>query len=344
MRKGGGVEKDFVLCARSVGSGGFASEPGPSSYLLVPPGRLPLPSQAVGAAAWARAVRDAAVWGRDSRTGGERGDILFFIHGYNSAQETVMGRHRRIKEDLSGAGFKGIVVSFDWPSSDMALNYLEDRHDAKETALQLVNGGIALLAEMQAPDCSINIHCLAHSTGALVLREACDDADDARLATSGWMMSQVALFGGDISSASLRAGCATTDSLFRHCARLTNYSNGADSVLKLSDAKRMGVAPRVGRVGLPGDAPAKAVNVDCTDYFRQLVSDVEIREADQMAEIGAFDHSWYIGNRLFARDLSETLRGDLEGSAFPTRGIDTLGRLRLVRSESRSYADSLTST
>ena len=150
-----------------------------------------------------------------------------------------MERHRQLQEDLRAAGFRGAIVSFDWPSADMTLNYLEDRHDAKQTALQLVDDGVRLLAREQAPGCTINVHLLAHSTGAYVVREAFDDADDASLAQSGWLVSQIAFIGGDVSGGSMSAGESSTESLYRHCIRLTNYSNEGDSVLKVSNAKRL---------------------------------------------------------------------------------------------------------
>lgn len=221
-----------------------------------------------------------------------------------------MQRHRRLATDLHNAGFKGVIMSFDWPSADMPLNYLEDRHDAKLTALQLVNDGIRILAAEQGPDCTINIHLLGHSTGAYVIREAFDDADDAVLAQIGWVVSQIAFIGGDISSASLSDGNSSSESLYRHCIRLTNYSNLYDSVLKLSNSKRLGTSPRAGRVGLPADAPPKAVNVDCSEYFQRLEGDPNVRAQDQVEAIGTFEHSWHIGNKIFARDLFETLRGD----------------------------------
>lgn len=321
----------FVMCARAVKKGAFIAEPGPSRFLVVPEGQLPSPDQAIGADAWFKRLRAAATWGRDSRDPSrERGDLLVFVHGYNNDQAIVLARHDRLRADLAAAGFKGEVMSFDWPSEAMALNYLEDRHDAKLTALQLVTDGIAALAERQAPDCTLNLHLLGHSTGAYVIREACDDADDARLANNGWTVSQVVLIGADVSSASLSEGNSSTESLYRHCMRLTNYANLGDSALKLSNAKRLGMAPRAGRVGLPGDAPAKAVNVDCTAYFAQLASNPQVKAEDQGEVLGAFDHSWHIGNRVFARDLFETLKGDLDRSHIPTReAVD--GKLVLVR-------------
>ncbi|HEY7531605.1 MAG TPA: alpha/beta hydrolase, partial [Nitrospiraceae bacterium] len=300
--------------------------------LQVPEQALPSPSHAVTRKdAWVKRLRKESTWGKDSRTKLDRGDILIFIHGYNNSQSIVMKRHRQLKADLARAGWRGTVVSFDWPSADMTLNYLEDRHDAKQTALQLVTDGITLLSAEQGPDCTINVHLLGHSTGAYVIREAFDDADDAQLANNSWIVSQVVLIGGDVSSGSLSATNSSSEALYRHCTRLTNYSNQYDSVLKLSNAKRVGMAPRVGRVGLPPDAPGKAVDIDCSEYFHSLESDQALREQDQKAEIGTFNHSWHIGNVTFAKDLCETLKGDLDRTVFPTRKLNGDGRLWLVQ-------------
>lgn len=324
----------FVMCARAVEDGVFIAEPGPSLFLLVPEGERPSPKHAMKKTdQWFKKLRIAATWGKDSRNGElDRGDLLIFVHGYNNDQKIVMDRHAQLKRDLSSVGFKGEILSFDWPSDDKALNYMEDRHDAKKTAMQLVSDGIRALSDQQTPDCTINIHLLGHSTGAYVIREAFDDADDARLANNSWAVSQVMFIGGDISSSSMSNGDSSTDSLYRHCARLTNYSNLYDSVLKLSNAKRLGMAPRVGRVGLPDDAPSKAVSIDCTEYFGLLESNNEMKSADQVNDkLGTFCHSWHIGNKLFARDLFETLKGDFDRSVIPTRAAGADGKLKLVR-------------
>lgn len=322
----------YVMCARAVSKGSFTTEPGKTLYLVVPPGVLPEPHHALRRDVWLKGLLEAAAWGVDERVGSDvpRGDILFFVHGYNNDQDTVMKRHDRLASDLDAAGFKGAVVSYDWPSEDTALNYLEDRHDAKRSAMQLVSDGIHLLSKAQRPDCAINVHLLGHSTGAYVIREAFDDADDARLDNNSWMVSQIALIGADVSAGSMRMDNATTDSLYRHCMRLTNYSNLHDSVLKLSNAKRVGMAPRVGRVGMPAEMPPKAVNVDCSGYFAVLDSDPVVRQRDQRDEIGSFNHSWHIGNLHFAQDLFETLIGDADRNVVSTRRVDADGRLHLI--------------
>ncbi|RFC31284.1 MAG: Alpha/beta hydrolase of unknown function (DUF900) [Candidatus Nitrotoga sp. MKT] len=322
----------FVMCARAEEDGVFIAEPGPSLFLLVPEGERPSPKHALKKPQWLKKLRIAATWGKDARNDKlDRGDLLVFVHGYNNDQKIIMDRHTQLKRDLTSVGYKGEILSFDWPSDDKALNYLEDRHDAKKTAMQLVTDGVRALSEQQAPDCTINIHLLGHSTGAYVIREAFDDADDARLSNNSWTVSQIVFIGGDISASSMSQGDSSTDSLYRHCTRITNYSNLYDSVLKLSNAKRLGVAPRVGRVGLPNDASAKAVNIDCTEYFGSLDSNEEIKKADQAVIFGSFDHSWHIGNQLFARDLFETIKGDLDRSVIPTRAISADGKLKLLR-------------
>ncbi|OYV04748.1 MAG: hypothetical protein CFE26_15240 [Verrucomicrobiales bacterium VVV1] len=42
------------------------------------------------------------------------------------------------------------------------------------------------------------------------------------------------------------------------------------TVLKLSNVKRIGVAPRTGRVGLPENAPGKAVGVDSGGFAKSF--------------------------------------------------------------------------
>jgi esterase/lipase superfamily enzyme len=220
------------------------------------------------------------------------------------------------------AGYAGVVASFDWPSADSALNYLEDRSDAKQTAIRLVTDCIAPFSVVQSPGCRVNVHVLAHSTGAYVVREAFDDADDRpRIAAANWTASQVVFIGADVSAKSMAAGNAKSSSLYRHCVRLTNYSNPFDAVLKLSNVKRIGVAPRVGRVGLPEGVPDKAVNVDCGRYYAAHEAEMQV--------LGAKSHSWHIGDPVFTRDLVFTLEGDIDRRAIPTREVGAGGEVFL---------------
>lgn len=230
---------DFVICARNVKGRKFGSEPAPSSYLAIEGDEQPQPiaRQRLERGEWAKRVQRAARAGRSNGSA----NVLVFVHGYNNDQKTVMQRHRRLRDDLSNARFPGVVVSFDWPSGDVGAFYLEDLGDANRSALQLVSDGIMLLASLQEPDCTVNIHILAHSMGAYVTREAftaADDADD--LTGQTWRVGQAMLIAGDISSRSLRVEDHRMEGLYRNCTRLTCCSNRHDGVLALSNVKRAG--------------------------------------------------------------------------------------------------------
>lgn len=318
---------DYVLSVRAVRNGAFVADVGPSKFLVVPPGQAPAPAQAITPAAWYQAVRAAAAW--QNAQGEARGDLLFLVHGYNLSAVEVIQRHRRLQEDLRALDFRGVVVSFDWPSDDKALAYLPDRYRAKATALRLVTDGIAYLSAQQTPACSLNIHVFGHSTGAYVIREAFDDADDRALPNLSWTVSQVLLAAGDVSAASMAAGNSASASLYRHCLRLTNYASRYDQVLDVSNVKRLGVAPRVGRIGLPGTAPAQAVNVDGTAYYAKLAEDPAVAAEDQPhGFVGTKSHSWYFGNRAFTRDLFGVVIGE-DRTVIPTRAVAPDGSLVL---------------
>ncbi|MGC9419925.1 MAG: alpha/beta hydrolase [Rhodovulum sp.] len=312
---------DYVFCVRSIRGGQFASEPGATHFLAVPEdAATPVPDHRITKRDWFAQVQEEAKSG--TFDGLPSGDIVMNVHGYNNSQKTMLDRHRKIRKGLQAHGFKGVVVSFDWPSADSALNYLEDRTDAKQTAFRLVDEGIAAFAALQRPDCRINLHILAHSMGAYVVREAFDDADDRpAVAAHSWAVSQVMLVGADISAASMEDGNPKSSSLYRHCVRLTNYYNPYDSVLSLSNIKRIGVAPRAGRIGLPDALPGKAVNVYCGEYYD--------RHKDMLGDAPTVAHNWYFDDAHFMQDVFLTVQGDLDRHEFPTRLPTAQGNLAL---------------
>ena len=306
------MDHTYVICTRRVRQGKFESEPGKALYLRVPSGRNPSPQDRITRRVWFDEVRDRADGNADNRLD-PAGDVLVFIHGYNNDQDIVMRRHRQLQADLWDEGFRGLVVSFDWPSASSTLNYLEDRWDASETAIELVLGCALPLATRQQSGCETNVHLLGHSTGAYVIREAFYHArKKGALHRRDWKVSQVVFVGGDIASDTLAENDSVSRALFGRALRITNYSNHYDKVLKVSNAKRLGLRPRVGRVGVPGNAHPSVVNVDCSEYFLNL-------DPDTQPFYGTFCHSWHIGNRTFARDLAYVLHGGIDRHAIPTR-------------------------
>lgn len=317
---------DYLFCVRNNLKGEqFGNKPGPLRFLRVPradkvakPGP---PHETEDKKTWIDEVVARAKTGENPNTQKPVGDVLVFIHGYNNSQEIVLARQRKLEATLKKAGYKGAVIGFDWPSADSAFNYLEDRDDARESALHLCNC-VALLTSKEALECEINVHLLGHSTGAYVIRQGFTFADESQHKQHPWKVSQIAFIGGDVSRRAMARDRDKSTSIYRHCVRLTNYQNPFDSVLKLSNTKRIGVSPRVGRVGLPEGVPAHAVNVDCGEYFEALRKKKKAGELEKNKDFyGTFSHSWHIGDPRFAKDLFHTLSGDVDRHHLPTRDI-----------------------
>ncbi len=322
---------NFVISVRNIKkpnskNASFGNEPGDTTYLEVPDNELPNPDKhQLAQSDWIKAVVKRAEVGKYDEdptspvNGYSYGDIIIFVHGYNNSMKDVMKRHDLLQKRLGKLGFKGAIVSFDWPSATRTLNYMEDRSDAKATASRLVNDGIMLLARNQMEQdknkCDIDVHLLGHSTGAYVIREAFYEAGQNRsISRVNWQVSQIAFIGGDIARKSLSENDSKSQALFRHSTRITNYQNPYDKALKASNVKRLGMAPRVGRVGLPEDTPENIVNVNVGKYWSGL--DQEDSDAS-----GNWTHSWHFDDKVFARDFLYTIEGDIDRASIPTRRI-----------------------
>jgi len=310
------ADVDYLMTCRRVRGDAFDASTGPVRFLKVPAAATTaIPAHAIAVAQWVDEVIRIADQDPNPHSISPAGDILAFIHGYNNDLPTVLWRQRRLAADLQAAGWRGLVIGFDWPSGDETLAYLEDRSRAADVAIELVRKCVAIIARGQEQGCVTNIHLLGHSTGAYVIMEAFAQAEkDGDLFKSDWRIGQVAFISGDVASSSLSATESWSQPMFRRIMRLTNYSNGFDAVLGVSNAKRLGVAPRAGRVGLPADAPPKATNVDCSDYF-------ESKDAHNavFAPGANYSHSWQIGDPVFAADLALTVEGAIDRATIPTR-------------------------
>jgi pimeloyl-ACP methyl ester carboxylesterase len=352
------VPEDLVVCMRGVSDGAFNSDIGPTTYLKVPPPAanvppiqqgqvaivMPTPANAVpdqtnesGQDIWFQAVIDEATRGGprlappgapNATVSVPSGDVLVFIHGYNNDQTIVMQRHRQLRKDLTDRGFAGAVVSFDWPSGDEAIDYLSDRNKASAIAVRLVNDLVfPFAARVRLADCAVNVHVLAHSTGAYLFQETVDMSDENHgIASVNWTVSQLMLIGADIDQPAMEEGNGDGESMIAHATRVTNYSNLYDDVLKLSNIKRAGMDPRIGRVGLPGNTPPNCVNVDCSQYYSQN----RANRPNYQPLYGTLSHSWQIGDPVWTDDLYWTIMGNLDRSAIPTRGNDDTGALILA--------------
>jgi hypothetical protein len=81
--------------------------------------------------------------------------------------------------------------------------------------------------------------------------------------------------------------------------------------------------PRVGRVGLPDNAPQNTVNVDCTARC------ASITRSDDPIAAASFSHSWYFADQNFYADLAQTLLGAVDRTVIFGRGVGVGNTLTL---------------
>lgn len=318
--------EDAILTARNVAKDGkFGGDAAKSRFLMVPPSaRDPLSAHEVDRKTWFETLRDSFITDGD---GVRTGQLLVYVHGYNNTPQDVLRRHRSLSKELRRYGWKGIVLSFDWPTEGSTLAYLEDRREAQGVASRLVDDLIRPFLRYREPQCEVDVSLLAHSMGGFLVREAFLEADDVRsISMSNWRISQVAFVGADVSSSCFEPGSRDAACFQRHCARFTNYFTPQDSALKVSNVKRLGLAPRVGRVGMPPNSSGHFVDVDCSKRFLALN---EKQWADE-GGFGNFSHSWYFGDAVFSKDLCATLLGNVDRNYLTTRRVKTDNDLELI--------------
>lgn len=313
---------DFVVCTRKRRGNGYSnSMASRSNYLRVPTGATQLQT--------AHEVRKAD-WFADlvaasGATATDMGDVLVYVHGFNTATHENLHRTRLIANGLKEQGFTGAVCAFDWPSEGRASAgaYPDDRKDALAAAQMFVADALAPISQAGAAGRNVRVHVMAHSMGAYLLRQAFDYADDVHaLRSLDLRLGELALVAADLSSASLAQGNAKSKAMVDAFKRVTNYFSRADDVLGFLRRFVAKGPPRLGRVGLPDNAPATAVDVYCSHHYMQNLGDYG-HAIDR-------SHRWYFDSSRFYEDLSLVLAGRGAHPGFPTRGVTNLGTPYLV--------------
>ncbi|MGV3550034.1 alpha/beta hydrolase [Rhizobium sp.] len=307
---------DYIITARKLASGQFTAEPGPLKFIKVPRNAVIYDeTHVIARTAWVEEVVALADGDDNPLSISPLGDLLFYVHGYNNTIEAVLARQRTLSANMRAELWRGLVVSFDWPSNNQLLGYFEDRDDGAEVAHLLVETCLDIVVTQQRRKCVTNIHMIGHSAGAYVITKAFEFAHNkGKYFKSDWRLGQVAFISGDVSRNSFFGTDQWVEVMNKRVMRFTNYFNPFDAALAVSNAKRLGVSPRAGRRGLPDNLGDKIVDVNCGDYFQTL-------KPDPKEWMGSWSHSWYFQSRVFARDLSMTLEGAIDRDFIPTREL-----------------------
>ncbi len=311
------------------------SKIGPARYLRIEDDGA---QTALSPAAWRKAVLDSFT--ETTPQGQPRGDLLFFVHGFNVSFKHALNGDAENRAKLAAHGWTGVYVSYDWPSLGETLGYYADRSNARASANALIDSALSMFVAALTPDCQVRVSVMAHSLGAFVVRQAFSWAyQDTKTNAKAWSISQLLLVAGDIAQGSLSAGQDGGRWFNKYVGRTTTYSNRFDSVLQISDIKNGEPTPRAGRVGLPVDAPESFCNVDCSAFFAGLDFGLGKRINPATA------HGFYFDQDAFWRDAVLTLEGGIDRHVIPTReavaGIDNRFSLKTEAISAADYATAL---
>ncbi len=252
-------------------------------------------------------IVDQATWLSLVKQGAQAGEILIFIHGFNTEQAEMLERRRKIELGLAAVGWTGLVIGFDWPSDGTVLGYLSDRGDAKHTAPYLVVDAIGPILNLRPQP---KVHLLCHSMGSyLTLRGFSGVGDGGAPGTVPWGVDQVAFVAADADKPWMESGAWGALVMDLRCKRLTNYYSTFDRVLSLSEGIVHG-QQRAGRNGMPVAIPSRFHDVYCGAQYEAKVP--------PSGKTMRGSHTWYFDDPGFYADLAQTLAG-ADPATMPTR-------------------------
>ena len=255
-------------------------------------------------------LTDQDTWLAEVSADAGAGDIVIYIHGYNTRRVDMFARHRTIERALANEGFACAVVSFDWPSNGNIVDYKSDRADAKTVAPFFVRDGVTLLRQIVP---ARRLHVIAHSMGAyLLLRALSEQGEDVQL-------GEVLFVAADVERRWMQDAAWGGLVMGHHCVRLSSYCNAHDEVLNLAEFPFLPGGERAGRVGLPPKAPPNHANISCTARYVKAVDD----------KTDFVSHRWYFDDARFWKDAALTLAGTA-AAACPTRRAVAGGGQELV--------------
>ncbi len=248
-------------------------------------------------------------WVDAVRASSASGHVMIYVHGFNTSQAEFLGRLKRIKGGLAGAGWTGAVVGFDWPSDGEVLAYGSDRADARKVGRFLAVDGIGPLLKALKPG---RLHLLAHSMGAyLTIRGFSEVGDSGGPGAVPWSVREMVFVAADIEQKWLDKGASGALVAEKRSARLTHYHSGEDKVLDLSGKIINIGSKRSGRHGIRPAKPDGFHDIDCAARY--------LARTPPVKRTTIHSHNWYYEDPAFYADLAATLDGQ-DALTIPTRG------------------------
>ena len=190
-------------------------------------------------------------------SGGNKNDVLFFIHGFNTDLNDVQSAFKNLKEkyvDDPASPVKHIVV-FTWPgrSPKVPYHYFDDRKDAIRSGEALARGMEKVirffkdfLVKGDNVPCKRNIHLMVHSMGHRVVKHMMLEMKENRLPFPD-LFQEIILMAADIEF-DLFEPNEPFNKLIEFGKRIHIYFHENDKVLDISKYTK-NFSNRLGRYG-----------------------------------------------------------------------------------------------
>ena len=208
-------------------------------------------------------------------------DILVFIHGFNVTFASAIRRTAQLSYDLK---FKGVPMTYSWPSAGETSEYMKDESSVQYTTPHLV----AFLKEVIVHKGEANIHIIGHSMGTRALTNAIKEI--SFIYPDKHVFKNIILAAPDIDKDVFAVNLfpyikKTTD-------QITLYASSDDAALKLSRSLHGG--NRIGQGGEGIFVFEGLVTIDATGIDTSLLG-----------------HSYFAEKELLVGDLKEVIMKSL---------------------------------
>ena len=242
-------------------------------------------------------------------TAAEGGDVLLFIHGFNTDLKTVLSNMRELEEKYIGDNSTvKHIVAFTWPAMDKILRYRNDARDAELSGFALGRAYSMLIdffriifgsnpSKPKNEPCGNNIHLLCHSMGNRVLENMMIKLT-REFSQITALFKEVILMSSDIDWNCFEEPRALYR-LTEICERVHIYYHKKDAALLISETTK-NAFNRLGKYG-PRDTrkiPSHVYCVDCTDINDQ-----------KGLKSRAVNHWFYVDSVTVVEDVKKVLGG-----------------------------------
>ena len=212
-----------------------------------------------------------------------RGDLVIYIHGYNTTFENAAKRTAQIAFDY---GFQGVPLMFSWPSDGKLISYPSDREDMTWSVTHIEQFFNDVLTRARAK----RVHLIAHSMGNQGLIDALNTMALRRGGNGPPLFENIILSAPDFDAELFQQQVApNTITLAK---RWTLYSSKKDGVLNIStsfnSSWRLGLSPVT---IVPG--------MDIIDASEVEVTPWSLPES----------HSYFASKQTVVDDIIATLKG-----------------------------------